>query len=250
MSTDPIAQHLTPALEDYLESVYELVRDRKVARVRDIARARNVKAGSVSPALKRLAELGLVRYEQRELIELTDLGEATARRIYARHQVLYSFLEEVLDLPKEVAETDACAMEHHLSDQAMDRLVRLFEYMRTCPNASPEFIERFHRCARVGLGHGDCAQACEHSPARTSGRGKEEIEMSLMDLVPGQTGIIRQVSAQGAIRQRLLDMGMLPDVRVQMERVAPSGDPIWVKLGGYHLSLRRQEARSILIDPA
>ena len=48
---------LSSSLEDYLETVYQLVKEHKFARVRDIAKARNVKAGSVSPALKRLAEL-------------------------------------------------------------------------------------------------------------------------------------------------------------------------------------------------
>lgn len=73
--------------------------------------------------------------------------------------------------------------------------------------------------------------------------------MSLVDLKPGQAGIIRQVNAKGAVRQRLLDMGMLPDERVRLERVAPAGDPLWVRLGGYQLLLRRNEAERIVIEP-
>lgn len=249
MSSAAATFQLTAALEDYLETIYELVRDRKIARVRDIAKARDVKASSVSPALRRLAELGLVRYEQREFIELTEEGETTARRIYARHQVLTSFFEEVLNLPAPVARQDACSMEHHLSDEAMDRMVRFFEYMRSCPNASPEFIARFHRCARVNQASEECAHTCPNQPAGASHAAAEEKVMSLVDLRPGQAGIIRQVNAQGAVRQRLLDMGVLPDERVRVERVAPAGDPIWVKLGGYQLSLRKKEAESIVLEP-
>ena len=55
------------------------------------------------------------------------------------------------------------------------------------------------------------------------------------------------MNGTGAIRQRLLDMGILPKHLVEVERVAPAGDPIWIRLEGYQLSLRRAEASSILV---
>lgn len=235
---------LTASLEDYLETIYELVRDRKVARVRDIASARSVKASSVTPALHRLSDMGLVRYEQREYIELTPQGQVVARRVYARHRVLTSFFEEILNLPAEIAERDACAIEHHLSDETMDRMVRFFEYMRSCPNANPEFIQRFHRCARVNQGTSHCVPDC---PNRNRPSRRREYTVSVADLKPGQSGLVRQVNAKGAIRQRLLDMGVLPDESIQVERVAPSGDPVWIRIGGYQLSLRQAEAKAVLL---
>ena len=88
--------HLSSSLEDYLETVFELVRDRKVARVKDIAKARGVRAASVTPAMHRLAHLGLIDYAEREYIVLTPAGEKMARRVYARHRVLQRFFREVL----------------------------------------------------------------------------------------------------------------------------------------------------------
>lgn len=238
---------ITPALEDYLETIFELIRDRKIARVRDIAKARDVKAGSVTPALRRLADLGLVRYEQREFIELTPEGEAAARRIFARHQVLTSFFEEVLDLPAQAARADACAMEHHLSDEAMDKLVRFFEYLRTCPEAGEEFLDRFHRCARVNGDSQDCARSCqEHSPIADLA---QERAVTLASLDPGKSGRVRQVTAQGALRQSLLDKGMLPDARITVERVAPGGDRVFIRIGGYPITLTRREALVVSLDP-
>ena len=70
----------------------------------------------------RLADLGLIRYVRREYIDLTPAGEAEARRIYARHQLLTRFLAEILDVSPESAESDACAMEHSLSVEGMDRV--------------------------------------------------------------------------------------------------------------------------------
>ncbi len=79
---------ITSSLEDYLETIYELQRDGREVRVRDIAEARGVKAGSVSPALRRLADQGLIDYTRRAHIGLTPLGERAAQRIHARHRLL------------------------------------------------------------------------------------------------------------------------------------------------------------------
>jgi Fe2+ transport system protein FeoA len=56
------------------------------------------------------------------------------------------------------------------------------------------------------------------------------------------------VDGSGAVRQRLLDMGILPGVTIEVERVAPAGDPLWIRLQGYQLSLRRAEAKAIAIE--
>ena len=72
--------------------------------------------------------------------------------------------------------------------------------------------------------------------------------MSVSDLMPGQEGKVRQVKATGAIRQRLLDMGLLPNRVIRMERLAPTGDPVWISLQGSQLALRRKEAQAVLIS--
>ena len=243
---DPAAQ-LSHSLEDYLETIYDLVRDNKVARVKEIARLRDVKPGSVSPAMKRLAEMGLINYGQREYIDLTPSGERAARRVAARHRLLRRFFLDILNMDPETAESDACAIEHSLSNEAMDRLVRLFEFIKTCPEDDGKFLERFHTCAMINPG----AEACESCPNRdrlgTKARQKE-IESSVADLQPGEHAVVTQVNASGAIRQRLLDMGILPDATIRLERVAPSGDPVWVRLHGFQLSLRRAEAESVLVQ--
>ena len=240
------AEHeLTSALEDYLETIYELVRDHGVARVRDIAKARGVKPGSVSPALRRLSDHGLVRYERREFVTLSPSGEAAARRVYGRHGLLLRFLQEVLLVSPEVSRRDACAIEHTLSDETMDKLVRFFEFLRGCPDASPGILERLHRCPLVRPEAPDCGRACAMKTGRTA--VKEVSMCRLSDLHPGERGRVARVDAAGTIRQRLLDMGILPDAVLQIERTAPAGDPVWVRLQGYQLSLRRHEAASVQV---
>lgn len=69
-------------------------------------------------------------------------------------------------------------------------------------------------------------------------------------LRPGDSGTIRFVQGSGALRRRLLEMGMLPGTDLRVERVAPLGDPIELRVRGYYLSLRGEEARMVLVDTA
>jgi Fe2+ transport system protein FeoA len=71
------------------------------------------------------------------------------------------------------------------------------------------------------------------------------IYMSLNELKPGESGIIEKVEGEGALRRRLLDMGLTPGTRVAVRKVAPFGDPYELFLRGYELTLRGEDARTI-----
>ena len=70
---------------------------------------------------------------------------------------------------------------------------------------------------------------------------------TLNNLKPGQTGVVDRITAEGALKRHFLDMGITKGVEVTMERVAPFGDPVAVRLRGYSLSLRRAEAKKIVL---
>lgn len=69
--------------------------------------------------------------------------------------------------------------------------------------------------------------------------------MNMADLKIGQSGVISTVGGEGALRLRLLDMGLIPGTRVKLEKVAPMGDPIQILVRGYELTLRLEDARKI-----
>ena len=71
--------------------------------------------------------------------------------------------------------------------------------------------------------------------------------MTLNDLKSGQSGIITAVGGEGALRLRLLDMGLIPKTRVRVQKVAPMGDPIQIQIRGYELTIRREDAQRIEI---
>ena len=78
---------------------------------------------------------------------------------------------------------------------------------------------------------------------------KHEQAETLEGLQPGQTGVILRVgNEKGPVKRRLVDMGLTPGTQVTVRKIAPFGDPIEVNLRGYELSLRKEDARQILLD--
>lgn len=71
---------------------------------------------------------------------------------------------------------------------------------------------------------------------------------TLRDLLPGEKAKVLKVGGRGAIRRRIMDMGIIPGVEVEVERYAPLGDPMEVKIKGCHLSLRLAEAEYVLLE--
>jgi len=74
------------------------------------------------------------------------------------------------------------------------------------------------------------------------------VSKCLHELRPGEKGKIVKVGGVGGSRRRLLDMGLVSGSEVEVERVAPLGDPVEIRIKGYHLSLRKEEAINIQVE--
>ncbi len=72
--------------------------------------------------------------------------------------------------------------------------------------------------------------------------------MTIDDLQIGQPGIISAVGGEGTLRLRFLDMGLIPGTKVQLQKVAPMGDPVQILVRGYELTIRREDAKLIEIQ--
>jgi ferrous iron transport protein A len=72
--------------------------------------------------------------------------------------------------------------------------------------------------------------------------------MTLADLKNGESRTVISVSGEDAVSRRLMEMGVIPGVSVRMVKAAPFGDPLEIKVRGYSLALRRNEAQAIEID--
>lgn len=74
--------------------------------------------------------------------------------------------------------------------------------------------------------------------------------MNLAALKPGDTAKITKLETIGALKRRLMDMGMLVGVEIKVEKIAPLGDPIEITVKNYHLTLRKKEAQEIFVEMA
>ena len=77
---------------------------------------------------------------------------------------------------------------------------------------------------------------------------KELKDMTLDELRIGGSAVIKTVNGEGALRLRLLDMGLIPRTRVSMIKIAPMGDPMEIMVRGYELTLRREDAAKIEVE--
>lgn len=71
---------------------------------------------------------------------------------------------------------------------------------------------------------------------------------TLADLKPGESGLVGTVGGENALHRHLLDMGLTPGVKVTLQKTAPMGDPVELRLRGYSLTLRLEDARKITLQ--
>jgi len=120
---------LSNSMEDYLEAISTLKQKKDYVRVKDIAKEMKVRMPSVTGALKALADRNLVRHEKYEYVELTEDGIKIADEIKRRHNLISKFLTHILKIDPEIAEKDACKIEHSVSPITVERLIKLVESM-------------------------------------------------------------------------------------------------------------------------
>jgi Mn-dependent DtxR family transcriptional regulator len=120
------------AVEDYLERILELIDSKGYARVVDIASSLKISQASVSNMVQRLDGDGLLKYEKYRGLVLTAAGEALARNITRRHQLLTDFLT-LLRLDKQVIHHDVEGMEHHISPPTLRAIEALTAQLKRRP---------------------------------------------------------------------------------------------------------------------
>lgn len=119
-------------LEDYLEAIYNLNKEKGYISTADISERLGVKSPTVSSMVAKLARKGLLVHERYRGMKLTDQGVKVARSVIRRHQTTYEFLS-MLGVSKDVAYDDAEGIEHHLHPVTMYKFERLVEFLKKNP---------------------------------------------------------------------------------------------------------------------
>ena len=244
------AEKLSASLEDYLEAIFWVSQSKGAARAKDIAGRLCVKASSVTGALQVLGEKQYVNYAPYDVITLTSEGLEVAKKVVRRHKILKDFFMNVLGIDTKIAEESACKLEHGIPRPIVERLVEFMEFVEICPRVGKEWINNFIYQCQSDKKH-NCEKCFEESFENFKKEKlmmqAEEESITLADLNPKQKGVVVKIDHRGAVTRRLADMGVGRGTLIEVERVAPLGDPIDIKVKGYHLSLRKEEAVNIRI---
>ena len=169
---------LTPAMEDYLEAIFNLGKEKRVVRVKDIAKRLGVKMPTVTSMLKALSKRELIDYEKYEYLELTKKGLNVGREIHRRHHILRSFLTDILNVDLKKADEQACKMEHAVSTSTLDRFIEFMEFIQFCPRVGLDWLKYFDEYRLHGQEPDKCLARMKEFASGFKGRIKtmDEVE--------------------------------------------------------------------------
>ena len=153
---------LTPNMEMYLKTIFEIVGEGSEPRVKAIADRLGVKMPSVTGALETLTLRGLVAHDRYGDVQLTTRGKRVAHEIKDRNDLIYKFLLEVLRLPAATASRDACVSTKSSGPKTLERLESFLEFLHVCNRGANETIAHFGNwldCAEKGEACHTCAES-------------------------------------------------------------------------------------------
>jgi len=215
---------ISSSMEDYLKTILNITKKKGSARITEIAESLNIAASSVTEVISKLINLRMVTQEKYGPVILTAKGRDYAEKIAFRHKVIKNFLIDVLGVNTQVAEKDACLMEHVVSSVTINHLIA---YLNNISNGS-------------------------YQNSLSTQEKEEEMKTSritsLRQLAVGTQGRVVRIAASGNLKRRFLDMGLVQGALVKVKGKAPLGDPIKIDIEGDNLSLRKNEASEIYVE--
>jgi len=197
---------ITPAMEDYLKTIYRLAEDGQPATTQAIAERLGVAAPSVTGMLKRLSEVKLISYERHRSVELTASGRKAALEIVRHHRLLERYLAEALGYSWDEVHDEAERLEHTISEEFEARIDAALGY----PSVDP---------------HGDPIPSAAGVVTSVS-------DDLLTSLASGSSGTVCRVSDSDAEKLRYLgSIGVYPEARVRVLERMPFNGPLRVRIG-------------------
>jgi len=143
-------------------------------------------------------------------------------------------------------------MEHEIGATVLERLIRFAEFLQTCPRTGADWLQRFREACsdrKVRERCEECIRECPKNLERGTNGTQALTEFAASELSIGERGAVVALKGQGPVRRRLMDLGVVAGSVLEIERVAPLGDPIEIKLKGFHLALRKDEAANVVVRP-
>jgi DtxR family Mn-dependent transcriptional regulator len=211
----------TPRIEEYLESIFKLQQEQHPVSTSRLAEHLKLSPPSVSEMIKKLASKQLVNHTEKGVC-LTDEGKAIAKKVVRRHRLSERLLTDILGFKWDEVHDEACRLEHAISPEMEDRISESLGNPRTCPHGHP-------------------------IPDKDGKLVKESVK-PLSELRARDRGTIVSVFEEDPkMLQYLASLGLIPDVCVKVEEVAPFGGPLIVCVSGSRYALGREVASKIKV---
>ena len=192
--------------EEYLEAIYRLEEKTGFAKTMELARQLKVVPGSVTNTIESLERRGLVKHEPYKGVKLTGKGRKLALEVLRRHRLAERLLTDILHLDWSEVHDAACKLEHAIATDIIKPLEKALGHPKTCPHGNP-------------------------IPTACGGIIEEKSE-PLMNLNPKESGIIVKITEEKpSILQRLSTLGLILGGSVEVEKKAPFGGPVTVRVG-------------------
>ena len=214
--------HFAETTEEYLEAVYRLQHEGPGVTTSRLASELGVVPASVSGMLKKLGTAGYLEYVARGEIKLTRKGMEVAVRVVRRHRLAELLLTNVLGMPWDEVQSEACMLEHAISDRVEERLMAVLGNPEVCPHGLPIPSKDLVAPSRVGV---PLAQVEVGSDATVHGVTEEVPE----------------------ILRYLGDVGLRPGARVRVHGKAPLGGPLTVEVNARRHAISLELARMIMV---
>jgi len=228
--------------QDYLKAIYTIARNGDLVSTTEISQKLDVAPASVTEMLKKLAQDGYIKYSPYHGSTLTEKGLQEAQKVTRKHRLLEKFLFDVLHIGKDKVHTQACQMEHSLSDEAEESLCRLLKHPDTCSDDGKTI-------PACNLPFSSCEECIKLHNQGLEEVGKRNTNLiSIRELKDGKYGKISFIRGEHKVLQRLLDMGLTPGTRIKVIKVAPLDGPVEVAVRGSKLALGQDIACNVFVE--
>ncbi|MEA2060064.1 MAG: metal-dependent transcriptional regulator [Thermodesulfobacteriota bacterium] len=245
---------LTASLEDYLETIYHIIEDKQAARVKEIAKRLEVNNSSVTGALKSLAKKGYLNYAPYDVITLTEEGEKMALDVIRRHEILKKFIIEILCIEdEEKADDAACIMEHAVTPEVLERIIRFVEFTRICPRSGTEWTQGFKRFCDNNFSMEHCHKGAEKCIDNIQDYAREcanvlSESFPLAGAEKGARARLVSFESDNGIELKLSELGITPGSLIEVENVSPETGDIDIGVRGYHITIRKTDAEKLKVS--
>jgi DtxR family Mn-dependent transcriptional regulator len=214
------------AVEDYAKTIYGLQRHEDgPVTTSALAERLGVAPSSVTAMLKRLDELGMVRYEPYHGVTLTAAGERVALEVIRHHRLIEAFLADALEMPWDRVHDEAEVLEHYISEELERRIADKLGNPKLDPHGDP-------------IPTPELAMATDRTTA-------------LDRLQAGDVATFARVSdSDPAMLRYLAERGIRPGARLRVIDVQPFGGPVFVEVEGHEYALGGGLAEKMRVEPA